>query len=127
MPPLQQITCSIELGTSNIRLKEYGHRYGDGYVECFVPVPGTDIPFNIHVQSAGYIAPGLAAFVFMDGAYQCNRNRLGLQLPGEGVPSSEVEADLYLRQREEKTSQGSFVGREWTFTKLNTGRIESII
>lgn len=120
MPTLKQISCSLELG-SNTRLKEYGHRYTDGGVEAFVAVPDTQIPFHIRVTSSGYIAPGLAAFVFMDGAYQCNRNRQRLAIPAPGLDPSKYEVDFQLRQKEEKTSEGLFVAREWSFAQLKTG------
>jgi len=121
MPALKQLTCSVELGTGNTKLKEYGARYNDGRVECFVAVPDTDIPFSIHLTSQGYIAPGLAFFVFIDGEYQCNRNRIDLKLPGEGVRPKDYETDFRVRQKEEKTSFGSFVARDWTFAKLQKG------
>lgn len=119
MPELKQIEASIELGPSNTRLKEYGARYSDGHVETFVAVPDTDMPFTIHLKTQGYIAPGISFFVFMDGEYQCNRNKVGLKLPGDGVKPSEYETDFRLRQKEEKTSAGSFVAREWSFAKLD--------
>lgn len=121
MPTLKQINCSIELGPSNTKLKEYGARYSDGHVETFVAVPDTDIPFTVHLKSEGYIAPGLAFFVFMDGEYQCNRNRVCLKLPGEGVQPQDYETEFRVRQKEEKTSFGTFVVRDWTFAKLNRG------
>ena len=121
MPTLKQINCSIELGPSNTKLKEYGARYSDGHVESFVAVPETDIPFSIHLQSEGYIAPGIAFFVFMDGEYQCNRNRIGLKLPLEDIQPTEYETEFRVRQKEEKTSFGTFVVRNWTFAKLNEG------
>ena len=121
MPKLKQIECSIELGSSNTKLKEYGARYSDGHVEAFVPVPGGDIPFTIHIKSEGYISPGLSFFVFMDGEYQCNRNRVGLKLPGEDAQPQDYETEFRLRQKEEKTNTGSFVVRDWTFAKLDRG------
>lgn len=121
MPELKQIEVSIELGTSNTKLKEYGARYSDGHVETFIAVPDTDMPFTLHITTRHYIAPGISFFVFMDGEYQCNRNKLGLKLPGDGVEPHEYETEFRLRQKEEKTSAGSFVARVWTFAKLNTG------
>lgn len=121
MPTLKQVHCSIELGPSNTKLKEYGARSSDGHVESFIAVPETDVPFSIRLQSEGYIAPGIAFFVFMDGEYQCNRNRIGLKLPREKIQSSEYETDFRVRQKEEKTSVGTFVVRDWTFAKLNKG------
>jgi len=58
MPQLKQLTCSIELGPGRTKLTEYGARYSDGVVEAFIAVPGSKIPFAVHVQSEGYIAPG---------------------------------------------------------------------
>ncbi|CAK1354440.1 unnamed protein product [Cercospora beticola] len=123
MPTLKQISCSLEVGT-NTRLKEYGHTYTDGGVEAFVAIPDAPIPFRVRVTSSGYIAPGLAAYVFMDGAYQCNRNRqkLAMPPPDSQVDPHEYEVDFTLRQKEEKTSDGLFVAREWTFAQLKTDR-----
>ncbi|KAI7281517.1 hypothetical protein KC345_g4060 [Hortaea werneckii] len=120
MPKLKQLVCSIELGQSRTPLQEYGARYSDGAVESFVAVPDTKIPFCIRLKSEGYIAPGLAAFVFMDGQYQCNRNKLQLRMPDDGMPESDYEIDFCLRQKEEKTANGTFVGRQWSFAELNT-------
>lgn len=122
MPTLKQIKCSVELGAGNIGLKEYGAKYGDSSVQTFIAVPNTDIPFTIHVETQGYIAPGLALFVFMDGEYQCNRNRVGLRLPGPGVDPADYETEFRLQQKEEKTAYGSFVSRKWSFKKLQTGK-----
>ncbi|RMY20912.1 hypothetical protein D0867_03674 [Hortaea werneckii] len=122
MPKLKQLVCSIELGQNRTPLQEYGARYSDGAVESFVAVPDTKIPFCIRLKSEGYIAPGLAAFVFMDGQYQCNRNKLQLRMPDDGVPESNYEIDFCLRQKEEKTASGTFVGRQWSFAELNTAK-----
>ena len=123
MPTLKQISCSVELGSGNTKLKEYGARYSDGHVEAFICAPDTTVPFTIHIKTEGYIAPGMAFFLFMDGEYQCNRNRIGLPIPVDGVQSSECEVEFRLRQKEEKTSAGTFVVRDWTFAKLNRGTI----
>lgn len=121
MPTLRQITCSIELGPANTRLKEYGYNVTDGAVETYIAAPETDIPFHVRITSDGYIAPGLSAYVFMDGEYQCNRNRLRLRFPEDGVSTDEYQIDFKLRQKEEKTSDGTFIARDWRFTPLNTG------
>lgn len=97
------------------------HKYSDGGVEAYVAVPETNLPFHIRVLSDGYIAPGLAAYVFIDGVYQCNRNRQKLKFPGEGVLPSEYEVDMKLRQKEEKSPAGMFVAREWSFAQLQKG------
>lgn len=122
MPSLKQLTASVELGQSRTKITEYGARYSDGVVESFIAVPNTKVPFCVHVESHGYIAPGLGVFVFMDGEYQCNRNRFKLKLPGDGVPAAKYEVDFTMRQKEEKAADGTFVGRGWTFAELNTSK-----
>lgn len=121
MPVLKQIEVSVKLGRSDTKLKEYGTRYSDGFVETFVAVPDTDLPFWIHAVCEGDVAPGLAGFVFIDGEYQCNRNSFGPILPGKG--SSQQEIDLRFRQKEEKARYADLVGRDWIFTKLNRGKL----
>jgi hypothetical protein len=121
MPTLKQIDCSIELGPSHVKLPEYGALIRDGYIETFVAVPDASIPFTIHIKSHGYIHSGLAFFIFIDGEYQCNRNRIGLKTPGRGVTPKHYEVEFRLRQKEEKTAEGRFLAREWTFEKLDRG------
>ncbi|KAK4545788.1 hypothetical protein LTR36_002742 [Oleoguttula mirabilis] len=125
MPKLKQLTCAVELGASRTKLKEYGARYSDGVVETFIAVPDTQVPFCVHVQSEGYIAPGLAVFVFMDGQYQCNRNKLRLAMPSDDVPPTQYEVDFCMRQKEEKTAGGTFVGRDWSFAQLDTSTADN--
>lgn len=119
MPSLKQLTCSIELGSTHTKVIEYGKDYGDGHVTSYIAVPSEEVNFSIHLTSQGYIAPGLAMFVYMDGQYQCNRNRRGLQVPAKGVRDEQVEVDLRVRQKESKQADGSFLGRDWTFHGLN--------
>jgi hypothetical protein len=119
MPSLKQLTCSIELGSTHTTVVEYGKDYGDGHVTSYIAVPSEEVNFSVHLTSQGYIAPGLAMFVYMDGQYQCNRNRRGLKVPAKGVPDEQVEVDLRVRQKESKQADGSFLGRDWTFHGLN--------
>ncbi|KAH0353046.1 hypothetical protein KCU81_g1749, partial [Aureobasidium melanogenum] len=119
MPSLKQLTCSIELGSTHTKVPEYGKDYGDGHVTSYIAVPSEEVNFSVHLTSHGYIAPGLAMFVYMDGQYQCNRNRRGLIVPGKGVKSDQTEVDLRVRQKETKQPDGSFLGRDWTFHGLN--------
>lgn len=127
MPHLKQLTCSIELTPTNTKLEEYGTTYGDGHVSTYIAVPTHQRTFNIHLTSDGYIAPGLAMFVYIDGAYQCNRNRRGLLEPGEGVPNEGSQVEFRVRQKEERQADGGFVGRDWSFHALNTGASVSMI
>lgn len=122
MPRLKQIRCSIEVGQRHNELKEYGARYSDGAVEVFVAVPDQKLPFAIRVQSEGYIAPGLAAFIYIDGQYYGNRNKRRLKMPGEGVDPSQYEIDFIFRQQERKRDEnGNFVAHDLFFGQLNTG------
>lgn len=123
MPILRQISCHIHLTDPlNTKLEERRTKYGDGFVETFVAVPDEPSEFCIALTSSGFIAPGISMFVFMDGQYQCNRNRRGLVIPGKGVPSFQTEVKFVVRQKEHKRADGKFVGRPWRFEKLNVGR-----
>lgn len=75
----------------------------------------------MHLTSSGYIAPGLAMFVFADGVLQCNRNRVNLVVPSEDTKREETEIDFRVRQKEDKIGEGKWIGREWTFEELQTG------
>lgn len=118
MPILKDLTCSIELPESQKALKEFGTVYGDGFVETFVPVPSTAQSFSVHLSSNKFIAPGIAMYVFIDGVYQCNRNRQDLKL--RKAPDTCSVVDFRVRQKEEKQLDGSMIAREWKFEKLNS-------
>ncbi|KAF2808607.1 uncharacterized protein BDZ99DRAFT_341652, partial [Mytilinidion resinicola] len=122
MPSLKDINCSIELAGSYEKLHEYGVTYSDGVVEAYIPIPTNPKPFTVHLTTSGYIAPGLAMFVYIDGVYQCNRNRQGLIIPDGTVSLDRTLVDFRVRQKEETRSDGRFLGREWSFEKLNVGK-----
>lgn len=67
MPTLKQLTCNVEWAGSRLPLREYHVIYADGYVGAFIPVPSTPTPFSVHLRSHGYIAPGMAMFVYASG------------------------------------------------------------
>ncbi|KAL9100896.1 MAG: hypothetical protein Q9163_003788 [Psora crenata] len=100
---------------------EYQTMYADGYVETYVAVPVLPTPFCIHLESNGYIAPGLAMFVYIDGVYQCNRNRHNLKGPGEVNSRMQTEVNFKVRQQEEWMSDGTFEGKQWRFERVKTG------
>jgi len=122
MPTLKQITCLVH-SENDIKLREHQTTYSDGFVSSYIVVPPKPTKFNIQVSSEGYVAPGLAMYVFIDGVMQCNRNRTGLLLPAAGVSKSDYEVEFRVRQKEEKLANGTWVGREWTFASLNTGML----
>lgn len=124
MPSLKGLGCSIELGHPAHALQEYGTAYGDGFVETFIAVPSEPQKFSVHLMSNMYIAEGLAMYVFIDGVYQCNRNRRGLEdRQGTGKPlGSKTLVNFTVRQKEERQQDGEMIAREWGFEKLNTGK-----
>ncbi|KAH8732710.1 hypothetical protein GQ44DRAFT_765791 [Phaeosphaeriaceae sp. PMI808] len=118
MPKLKDLNCSIELSATQKPLQEFGTTYGDGFVETFVPVPSKPLSFSIHLTSNKFIAPGISMYVFVDGVYQCNRNRQDLKL--RKGSDNRTLVDFRVRQKEEKQKDGSIIAREWKFEKLNT-------
>jgi hypothetical protein len=124
MPTLKDLTCAIELSESQRTLQEFGTTYGDGYVETFVPVPSKPQSFSIHLTSDKFIAPGISMYVFVDGIYQCNRNRQDLKLRKGSDSRSVVE--FRVRQKEEKQKDGSMIARQWKFEKLDTSELVMI-
>jgi hypothetical protein len=120
MPSLKDLDCSIELSESQQALREFGTIYSDGFVETFVPVASKPRSFSIHLTSNKFIAPGIAIFVYVDGVYQCNRNRQDLKLRKPSDSRSLI--DFRVRQKEERQRDGSMIAREWAFDKLNLGR-----
>ncbi|KAJ8105315.1 hypothetical protein OPT61_g10252 [Boeremia exigua] len=121
MPRLKDLNCSIELSTDNEPLPELGTVYGDAFVETFIPVPKKQQAFTVHLSSTNFIASGIAMYVFIDGVYQCNRNRQDLKLRKPLDRHSLV--DFRVRQKEEKQEDGSMTAREWTFDTLGHGRL----
>lgn len=121
MPSLRKITCNV-LWPQGTPFKEFATYYGDGIVETFIAVP-SDKPqkFSIQVTSKGYIYEGLTAVVFIDGVYQCNRNRVNLVRPKKDVPAERTEIDFCMRQEERKLKdEGYFLGSDWRFDNFNT-------
>ena len=104
MPLLRDLNCSIELSDNQEPLQELGTVYGDGLVETFVPVPKKQQTFTVHLSSKNFIAPGIAMYVFIDGIYQCNRNRQNLKL--RRPPDRRSLVDFKVRQKEERQKDG---------------------
>jgi len=108
-----------------MKLREHQVTWKDGAVSSYVAVPSRHKDFGIHVTSEGYIAPGLAIFVFIDGIPQCNRNRTGLIFPEKGTKADQTEIDFRVDQKEEKLfDDGKWIARPWTFAGLNIGELQ---
>ena len=125
MPVLKDLSCSIELSEDQEPLQELGTTYGDACVDTFIPVPKKQQTFTVHLSSRNFIAPGIAMYVFIDGVYQCNRNRQNLKL--RKPPDRRSLVDFKVRQKEEKQKDGSMIAREWTFEKLDHGRTHALL
>lgn len=121
MPTLKQLTCNVEWEGTGVPLQEFRTTYADGYVETYIPVPSIPTPFSVHLRSHGYIAPGLAMHVFMDGVYQCNRFRQNLRIPDDQTKPRQTEVDFHVRQKEELLWNGEFEGKSWRFEKVKIG------
>jgi hypothetical protein len=122
MPAHGLLSCSIELGDTNLRLREYGTTYANKTAETFVAIPSQPTPFGIRFNTHGYIAPGLAIFVFIDGVYQTNRNKRGLKQPSINDPTA-ANFQVRLGQKEDLLRDGRVIARGWWFEKLNIGML----
>ena len=127
MPKLKNLTCHVQWADTGTPFQEYQTWYGDGVVETFIVVPNRPQPFTIRLTSKSFIFEGLAAVVFMDGHYQCNRNRVNLLSAKKGVPRERTEIDFLFRQKEKSMGDGVYMGREWRFDDHNIGSLVSRI
>ncbi|KAL2005252.1 hypothetical protein VTN00DRAFT_2462 [Thermoascus crustaceus] len=121
MPTLKQLTCHVEWPISKTPFREYGVSYGDGVVESHIAIPPGPTPFAISLKSKGFISSGLAMFVYIDGVYQCNRNRSNLKIsetPGD-IAQETATVEFRVRQKEERLPNGEWIGRPWRFEPLN--------
>ncbi|PNS18519.1 Ataxin-2 [Sphaceloma murrayae] len=119
MPELNGMKCTIDMGQNNESLQEYSTTYGNQKVDCLICVPYNDQHFSVHLTTTAFVASGLAAFVYIDGKYQANRNCTGLIVPDAPNSCSGHEVDFRFRQREEVDGSGKFlIGREWSFKAL---------
>jgi hypothetical protein len=123
MPKLKSLVCQIQWAETGVPFHEYATCYGDGVVETYIVVPNRPQPFTIQLTSKGFIYEGLAAVVFIDGNYQCNRNRVNLLPAKRGIPRERAEIDFVFRQKEKSMGDGIYMGREWRFDNHNIGRL----
>ena len=54
-------------------------------------------------------------FVYMDGVYQCNRNRHNLKFSDTTMDAKFTNIDFRVRQKEENAKDGKYIGRDWRF------------
>jgi len=117
MPVLGQLDCSVRV--YDARLNEYGTKYDKHAAQTYVAIPDVSTPFSISLKAKEYIAPGLSAYVYIDGVYQCNNAQ------GHYDPKKNPRAEFRFLRKEELVSDGKntgkFIGREWRFEKFNIG------
>ena len=121
MPTLKSLTCCVESGPQNFPLREFDYKYGDGFVGAHLATQPEGGAFSIHLTSDEYVAPGLAAFVFIDGQYQCNKLRRGLVEDG---PPERSLVDFRFRDHQQKDigGRGRFLSRGWSFEDIGKSR-----
>lgn len=120
MPEHGLLSCSIELGESNTQLREYGTTYANKTAETYVAIPSQPTPFSIRLNTKGYISPGLAIFVFIDGIYQTNRNKRHIKQPTLDDPNA-ASFQVRMGKKEDLLKDGRVISRGWWFEKLNIG------
>ncbi|OQV01619.1 hypothetical protein CLAIMM_06944 isoform 1 [Cladophialophora immunda] len=119
MPTLKDLVCHVQWADTGSAFPEYGTVYGDGVVETYIAIPSHPQAFTIRLTSRKFIYRGLAMVVFIDGNYQCNRNRVNLQPAKDDVPEIRTNIDFLVRQKEKPLGDGTYMGREWRFDDCN--------
>lgn len=122
MPTLKDLVCVVQWANTGSPFPEYGTQYGDGVVETYIAIPAHPQAFTVRLTSRKFIAEGLAMVVFIDGNYQCNRNRVNLQPWRRGASRSKTEIDFTVRQKEKPLGDGTYMGRDWRFDDHNIGK-----
>jgi hypothetical protein len=117
MPTLNHITCTVQLANAlDDSVPEYATAYGNGIVSAYIAVPQHRTWFEIHLESDGYVAPGLAAFVYVDGTYVGNKNTVSLS------QTEEHQLQLVFDGFEELSDDGGNVTRRgWWFEEFIVG------
>ncbi|EXJ83259.1 hypothetical protein A1O1_06878 [Capronia coronata CBS 617.96] len=119
MPTLKDLVCQVLWADTASPFPEHGTQYGDGVVETYIAIPSHPQAFNIRLSSRKFIYEGLAMVVFIDGEYQCNRNRVNLQPPRKDISKSRSVVEFVVRQKEKPMGDGTYMGREWRFDDYN--------
>ncbi|EXJ77090.1 hypothetical protein A1O3_10248 [Capronia epimyces CBS 606.96] len=119
MPALKDLVCQVLWAETGSSFPEYGTQYGDGILETYIAVPDHPQAFCIRLASRKFIYEGLAMVVFIDGEYQCNRNRVNLQPWKKDTSPSKSVVEFVVRQKEKPMGDGTYMGREWRFDDYN--------
>ena len=117
MPVLKQLSCWVE--SKGEPLQEYVTSYGDGIVQSHILVPAKSASFSIRLRSNDFIASGLAMFVYIDGIYQCNRNRHCLKAFEKVQSKRETIVNFRVARKERYLLSGTWLTQDWRFEKLD--------
>jgi hypothetical protein len=117
MPSLGYLTCNVLLAKDSTPFTEYATKYYDSAVETYIAVPDEPSKFYISIRSSTFIASGLAAFVFIDGKYQANRNHRGF------TERNHVKYDVMFTGAESKDILGRDVVSVWWFDSITFGKL----
>ena len=117
MPTLNHVTSTVRLANAlDEPVPEYATAYSDRAVSAYIAIPQHRSWFEIHLDSDGYVAPGLAAFVYVDGTYAGNKNAVGF------APRRANCLRLVFDGFEELAEDGgSVTKRNWWFEEFNIG------
>jgi len=121
MPALGSLECYVELAESGFRLNEYDTFWASNAVECYIAIPNQPSPFQIRLSATGYFSPSLAAYVFIDGVFQCNRFKRGLLPPTNGSKLEDSRVDFNFKSKDYTLQGGRMISHPWRFEKLNVG------
>jgi hypothetical protein len=119
MPVLKQLSCRVE--SNGEPIQEFGATYGDGLVQSYIIVPTKPASFSIRLRSNDFIASGLAMFVYIDGTYQCNRNRQGLKTLEEAEERRDTSINFRVERKEQYLLSGAWLTQNWRFEELDIG------
>ena len=125
MPILKDLACHVQWAETGSAFPEYGTIYGDGIVETYIAIPSHPQVFTIRLSSRKFISEGLAMIIFIDGRYQCNRNRVNLEPAKKDLPENRSRVDFLVRQKEKPLGDGTYMGREWRFDDTNLGEFDT--
>jgi hypothetical protein len=117
MPSLGSLSCQIIVANGSHSFREYGTTYHNSAVETYIVIPSRRLPFHISLKADAYIAPGLAAFIFIDGKYQANRNQRGF------TAMSKTKFNLLFTGGEHSEANETFKKTDWWFDDVNFGML----
>lgn len=115
MPSLGPLSCEVIIANNNRTLPEYNTTYYNQAVQTHIAVPSYRARFQITLKADSFIASGLAAFVFIDGNYQTNRNKRGYTENGKS------KFEVLFSGAETAVEKDKVIKAGWWFDNVNFG------